>query len=64
MSTWVQGRKMTTAPNERITDPEWGTQVYANEEQARAAKEESDRRVQELLNKVPARRRSVRVLRS
>ena len=55
---------MTTAPNERITDPEWGTQVYANEEQARAAKEESDRRVQELLNKVPARRRSVRVLRS
>ena len=47
---------MTTAPDERITDPEWGKQVYATLEEAEAAKAESDRRVQEMLNKVPARR--------
>jgi hypothetical protein len=44
---------MTAAANERITDPEWGMQVYATEEESKAAKEESDRRVQELLNRVP-----------
>ena len=45
---------MTTAWNERITDPEWGTQVYATLDEAEVAKAESDRRVQELLNRVPA----------
>jgi hypothetical protein len=49
---------MTTAPNERITDPEWGTQVYATLAEAEVAKAESDQRVQELLNKVPARETS------
>ena len=44
---------MTTAPNERITDPSWGTQVYATEELARAAKEESDKQIQVMLDESP-----------
>ena len=55
---------MPTAPYERIIDPEWGKQVHVTLGEAEAAKAESDRRVQELVTKVPARRRSVSVLRS
>ena len=39
------------AKNERLDDPEWGKQVFTTLEAAKAAKAESDLRIQRLLDK-------------